>query len=152
MEKRFTKEGLDKLKKELQHLEKDVRKEVAEKLKFAASFGDLSENSAYEDAKSEQSMLETRIAKLRETIKDATVIEKNNGEEFVQIGSVIEIGTTDGKDRVLEIVGGNDSDPMKGKISCESPMGKAFLDRKVGEVCIVMTPAGRKEFKILKIK
>ncbi len=152
MKKRFTKEGLEKIKKELRHLEKEKRKEVADKLKFAASFGDLSENSAYEDAKNEQSMLETRIAKLRETIKEAEIIESSNGEEeFVQIGSEIEVETGDGTRKVLEIVGGNDSDPMKGKVSCESPMGKVFLDKKEGEFCTVSTPAGEKEFKIIRI-
>lgn len=151
MKKRFTKEGLEKLKKELAYLEKEKRKEVAEKLKFAASFGDLSENSAYEDAKSEQSMLENRIAKLRETIQEAEVVESSKGEKFVQIGSVIEVETEGGQRKKFEIVDGSESDPMSGKISCESPMGKAFLDGKEGDSCKVQTPAGEKIFHIVEI-
>ncbi len=150
MKKCFTKEGMRKLKEELAYLEKEKRREVADKLKFAASFGDLSENSAYDDAKNEQNILETRISKLRETIKDATVIEKGKGKESVQIGSVLEI-KIDGKNKEIEIVGGAEADPLKGKISCDSPLGKALLNKKVGESCSVKTPSGEKEFKILKI-
>ncbi len=146
----FTKKGLEKLKKELAYLEKEKRKEVADKLKFAASFGDLSENSAYDDAKNEQNILETRISKLRETVKNAKIIEGKGGENFVQIGSRIEV-KIDGKTKELEIVGGAEADPVNGKISCDSPMGKSFLDKKSGDMCVVATPAGEKKFKILKI-
>ena len=139
------------MKDELSYLEKEKRKEVADKLKFAASFGDLSENSAYDDAKNEQNILETRISKLRETIKEATIIEKGSGGESAQIGSVLEV-KIDGKKREIEIVGGAEADPLKGKISCDSPMGKAFLNKKAGDSCTVKTPSGEKIFKILKIK
>ena len=151
MKKCFTKEGIEKMKEELQYLEKEKRKEVADKLKFAASFGDLSENAAYDDAKNEQNMLETRISKLRETIKNATVVETKTGNEIVQIGSLIEI-KVDGKKKEIEIVGGSDGDPFQGKISCDSPMGKALLGKKEGDVCSVDTPSGKKEFKVIKIK
>jgi len=150
VKKCFTKEGIEKLKKELQHLEKEKRKEVAEKLKFAASFGDLSENSAYDDAKNEQNILETRISKLRETIKEAKVVEEKDGSNVVQIGSVIK--TKEGeKEKELEIVGGSDANPFNGKISCESPIGKSFLGKKEGDVVLVKTPSGEKEIKILQI-
>ncbi len=150
MKKYFTKEGVEKLKEELHYLEKEKRKEVAEKLKFAASFGDLSENAAYDDAKSEQNILETKISKLRDTIKEATIIEKENGGDFVQIGSKIEVKLGSEK-REMEIVTGNDADPAQGKISCDSPMGKSFIGKKVGDICTFETPSGKKEFKILKI-
>ncbi len=150
MKKCFTKEGIEKLKMELCCLEKEKRKEVAEKLKFAASFGDLSENSAYDDAKSEQNLLETKIARLRETIKEATIVESSENKNVVQIGSRLEIETNK-KKSTIEIVGGTDTDPFSGKISCDSPMGKAFLGKKKGDVCIVNTPSGKKNFKILKI-
>ncbi len=150
MENCFTKTGLEKLKKELSYLEKEKRKEVADKLKFAASFGDLSENSAYDDAKNEQNILETRISKLRETIKDAKIIEGKEGEDFVQVGSRLEVEINGGK-KELEIVGGAEADPVNGKISCDSPLGKAFLNKKSGDTCTVKTPAGEKKFKILKI-
>jgi transcription elongation factor GreA len=150
MKKIFTKEGVEKLKKELSYLEKEKRKEVAEKLKFAASFGDLSENSAYDDAKNEQNILETKISKLRETIKNATVFESNEKKDFIQIGSLIEV-ESNGKKNKIEIVGGTDADPFSGKISCDSPMGKAFIGKKKGAICMVQTPSGEKKFKILKI-
>ncbi len=150
MKKCFTKEGVEKLKEELSYLEKEKRKEVAEKLKFAASFGDLSENSAYDDAKNEQNLLETKIARLRETLKEATIIESSEGSDVVQIGSRLEVEINK-KKNVIEIVGGTDGDPFSGKISCDSPMGKAFLGKKKGEICVVNTPSGEKKFKILKI-
>ncbi len=150
MKKCFTRDGLKKLKEQLAYLEKEKRKEVAEKLKHAASFGDLSENSAYEDAKSEQDMLETQIYKLRETIKEAQILEAKEGVEFVQIGSRILV-EIEGKKRELEIVGGTEADPTANKISCDSPMGKALLSKKAGEICVVQTPMGEKRFKILKI-
>ncbi len=150
MKKCFTKKGLDKLKEELKWLEKEKRKEVAGKLKYAASFGDLSENSAYEDAKNEQNMLETRISKLRETIKEATVVEEKDKGEFVQIGSSLEI-EMGGKKQKIEIVDGSEANPMEGKMSCESPMGKALLGKKAGDICNMETPSGEKEIKILSI-
>ncbi len=150
MDKCYTKEGLKKLKEELQYLEKEKRKEVAEKLKFAASFGDLSENSAYDDAKNEQNVLETKIAKLRETIKEANVVETAQGDDFVQIGSKVTV-KTNGEKKQYEIVGGNEADPFQGKISCDSPMGKAFLKKRVGDKCSVNTPSGEKIFEIIEI-
>ncbi len=150
MENCFTKKGLEKLKKELIYLEKEKRKEVADKLKFAASFGDLSENSAYDDAKNEQNILETRISKLRETIKGAKIIEEKEGEDRVHVGSRLEV-KIDGKKKELEIVGGAEADPVNSKISCDSPMGKAFLNKKSGDTCVVKTPSGEKTYKILKI-
>ncbi len=150
MKKCFTKEGLEKLKKELSYLEKEKRKEVADKLKHAASFGDLSENSAYDDAKSEQNILETRIAKLRETIKDAQVVESKDGKSFVQIGSKVEI-EVGGEKKIIEIVDGAEADPIKGRMSCESPMGKAVLGKKKGDVSRMKTPSGEKKIKIIDI-
>lgn len=150
MKQYFTKEGLENLKKELSYLEKEKRKEVAEKLKFAASFGDLSENAAYDDAKSEQTVLETKISKLRETVKNASVVKEKNGSGFVQIGSQIEV-MFDNKKQKIEIVGGSESNPFLGKISCNSPMGKAFLNKKEGDNCVVKTPKEEKIFKITKI-
>ncbi len=150
MKKCFTKEGINKLKKELSYLEREKRKEVADKLKFAASFGDLSENSAYDDAKNEQNMLETKIAKLRDTIKEADIVKEGENKDIIQIGSKIEI-EVDGKKSEIEIVGGTDADPISGKISCDSPIGRAFIGKKLGDVCIVTTPSGEKEYKILNI-
>lgn len=151
MKKSFTRKGLEKMKKELVFLEKTKRKEVAEKLKAAAAFGDLSENSAYEDAKNEQSMLETRISKVREIIKNAEVVSMSEDTDIVQIGSNITVETEDGKHE-FEIVGGTEADPFQGKISCDSPLGKAFLKKREGDVCSINTPSGEKKYKIKKIK
>ncbi len=150
MKKRYTKEGLEKLKKELSYLEKEKRKEVADKLKYAASFGDLSENSAYDDAKNEQDILETQISKLKAKITEANVVEDKQGRDFVQIGSQLEI-EIDGQKKKIEIVDGSDADPIAGKMSCESPMGKTLLGKKPGEVCNMKIPSGEKKIKILNI-
>lgn len=150
MKKSFTREGLEKLKKRLAFLEKTKRKEVADELKAAASFGDLSENSAYEEAKHEQNMLETEISKIREAIKNAEVVEMDKDSKLVQIGSRIVVETSDGKEE-FEIVGGTESDPFAGKISCDSPLGKALIGKKEGESTAVQTPSGEKSYKIVKI-
>lgn len=150
MQKNITPEGLEKMKKELLFLEKTKRKEVAESLKTAAAFGDLSENSAYEDAKNEQTMLETKIAKLRDTIKSSKVVRRKNGSNLIQLGSKISVkaesGTMD-----FEIVGETESNPFEGKISGESPLGRAFLGKKEGDVCVIETPSGSVNYKIMKI-
>ncbi len=151
MKKYFTKSGIEKLKKELHDLENKKRNEIAEKLKYAASFGDLSENSAYEEAKNEQNILESKIAKLRKTIKEADVIEKKDKNDFVQVGSKIEVKKEDKEKEEFEIVSGSEADPINKKISSESPIGRAFIQKKVGDVCTVKTPSGEVRYKIVKI-
>ncbi len=151
MKKQFTKEGIEKLKKSLEEMEKKERKRVAEKLKHAASFGDLSENSEYEDAKNEQNMLEMKISKLRETIKEATIIKKDEQNKSTQVGAKISVENKKGEVEEFEIVSSMEADPLKGKVSCDSPMGKAFLNKKEGDLCVVKTPAGEEEYKIIKI-
>jgi transcription elongation factor GreA len=151
MKKCFTKEAIEKLKKELYRLENEKRNEVAEKLKYAASFGDLSENSAYDEAKDEQNMLESKISQLRQTIKEATIIEKEGGGNIVQMGSKI-IVESDNEEDVFEIVSGTEADPLNGKISCESPIGKSFLGRSIGDECLISTPSGEVKYKIKTIE
>jgi transcription elongation factor GreA len=151
MKKCFTKEAIEKLKKELYRLENEKRNEVAEKLKYAASFGDLSENSAYDEAKDEQNMLESKISQLRQTIKEATIIEKEGGGSIVQMGSKITV-ESDGEEDVFEIVSGTEADPLNGKISCESPIGKSFLGRSIGDECSISTPSGEVKYKIKTIE
>ena len=148
--KKLTKKGYEKLKKELEYLKKEKRKEIADKLKKAAAYGDLSENAAYEDAKEEQSNLETKIAKLKHTIKNAEIVEHDDNADWVQIGSKVKV-KVDGKEKEFEIVGGTESDPFEGKISCESPIGKALLKKPKGAKAKVETPNGEKEYKILEI-
>ncbi len=151
MKKCFTKQAIEKLKEELYRLENEKRNEVAEKLKYAASFGDLSENSAYDEAKDEQNMLESKISQLRQTIKEATVIEKEEeGSGVVQMGSKITVESNK-EEEVFEIVSGTEADPLSGKISCESPIGKSFLGKKISDDCSVKTPSGEVNYKIKKI-
>ncbi len=147
---KLTKEGYKKLQDELNYLEKEKRKEVADKLKHAASYGDLSENAAYEDAKEEQSSVETRIVKLKQTLKNAEVVKRDKNASWVQIGSRVTV-EVNGKKKKFEIVGGTESNPFTGKISCQSPIGKALLKKPEGAKTKVETPAGEKVYKIVKI-
>ena len=150
-----TKEGLAKLKDELYELENVKRKEVAQRLQEAISFGDLSENSEYEDAKNEQAFIEQRIAELNSMIKTAKIItEKKSKSNVVKIGSTVTIqNLTDGDGpETFTIVGSTEANPSEAKISNESPIGSAILDKEVGDEVIVNAPAGNLKYKILKIK
>ena len=151
-----TEEGLASLEKELEHLKTVRRKAVAEKIKVALSFGDLSENSEYDEAKNEQAIMEARIADLEVMLKGAVVIDENElNNETVHIGSKIEVNITmpGGKkmERDFKIVGSNEADPRNGKISDESAVGKALLGAKVGKSVQVETPAGIAKDKIVTI-
>ncbi len=151
-----TEEGLASLEKELDYLKNDRRKEVAESIKVARSFGDLSENSEYDEAKNEQAMLEARIADLEVMLKNAVVIDESElTNEKVHIGSTIEAVVTlpGGKksNRSFKIVGSNEADPRNGKISDESAVGKALLGTKVGKTVQVETPGGIAKYKIITI-
>lgn len=150
MDYHLTPERLEELKKELAELKTGKRAEVAERLKRAKELGDLSENAEYMEAREEQTQVETRIVELEEMIKNAVVIKHTNGGK-VQIGSTVEV-ERDGQKMTFSIVGPNETDPAAGKISNESPLGKAFLDKKVGDLVKVKTPAGETAYKILSIK
>jgi transcription elongation factor GreA len=147
---KLTKKGYEKLQNELKDLEKNKRKEVAENLKKAAAYGDLSENAAYEDAKEQQSNLETKILKLKQTIKNAEIVEHDDNADWVQVGSKVTV-EADGKKKEFTIVGGTESDPFEGKISCQAPLGKSLLKKPKGASCKVETPKGQKTYKILDI-
>jgi transcription elongation factor GreA len=150
-----TKEGLKKLKEELEHLKTVRRQEVAQRLKEAISYGDLSENSEYEEAKNEQAFVEGRIIELEEKIKHAKIItegKSGTGKE-VSIGSTVTIRRA-GKDDEPEsytIVGATEADPFAQKISNESPIGRGLLGRRKGETISVQTPSGMLDFEILKV-
>ena len=153
----ITKEGLEKLKEELNFLKEVKRKEVAERLKEAISYGDLSENAEYEEAKNEQAFVEGRILELEEKFKYAKIIdEKNKKGTLVQLGSKVWIQNLSSKSKSGEeeytIVGSTEADPIEHKISNVSPVGKALLDRRSGDVVKVAAPAGVIEFKIVKVK
>ena len=157
-EKKFyvTEEGLAALEKELEYYKTVRRQEVAEKIKIARGFGDLSENSEYDEAKNDQAITEARIADLEVMLKNAVVInEDEQNKETVHIGSSIEVAVTapgnKKSERGLRIVGSNEADPKNGKISDESPVGRALLGAKVGKTVSVEVPAGTFKYKILSI-
>lgn len=147
----LTREGLEKIKKELDYLENTKRKEVAEKLKHTAAFGDLSENAAYDEAKESQSFLESRILELKKIISDVRIIEKNNSEK-VQIGSTVLL-SAEGQKEEFQIVGTEEADIFKGRISYLSPLGKLLLGKIKGEKAVLRTPdGGNLGYEILEIK
>lgn len=148
-EKYLTQEGLDKLKKELEILKKDKRIEVAEELKTAISFGDLSENAAYDDAKDNQAQLEARILEVEKLIHNAIVI-KHQKKGWVEVGSLVVI--TDGKsESSFQLVGEDEANPIEGRLSFKSPLGAALINKPEGAKFKVETPRGIIEYKVLKI-
>ena len=151
----LTAEGLKNLEEELRELQDVKRKEIAEKIKIARSYGDLSENSEYDDAKNEQAIMEARIATIEAILKTAVIIdESNTSNEQVHLTSVVTIEMIKtGKQAKYMIVGSgsNETNPKEGKISDESPIGKALMDRRVGDVVEVETPGGSVAIKILEI-
>jgi len=148
-----TKEGLKALHEELEFLQTVRRKQVAERLKEAVSYGDLSENSEYEEAKNEQAFVEGRILDIEGKIKLAKVVdEKQHSKKVVEIGGKVKIRNVR-KDESLDItiVGATEADPFNGRISNESPVGLALLGAKVGDTVTVEMPAGKAEYEILKL-
>ena len=151
----LTPEGLQKLKVELEDLQTVRRREVAERIKEAREFGDISENSEYDDAKNEQAMLEQRIASLQDRLRRAAVIDnKQIDTDTVGVGAVVHVkDQKSGKSQKFQIVGSAEADPTEHKLSNESPIGKALLGSKKNEVVTVETPRGpKKKLKITKIE
>ncbi len=143
-------EGLSKLKAELEEMVNVRRAEVAARIHDAKEHGDLAENAEYEDAKNEQAFVEGRIQTLEALIKNATVIDNNHATDHVQIGSTVEVDGTDGPERFV-IVGSTEANPREGRISNESPVGRALLGKKKGEKVVVRVPAGDFTYKIVSI-
>lgn len=152
----ITKEGLAKLREELDLFKNIRRKEVAGRLKEAISYGDLSENSEYEEAKNEQAFIEGRIIELEKMIDNAKIITegKKSTDATVQIGTVVTVQniTDNDEPETYTIVGSTEADPTENKISNESPIGSALLGKIKNDVFKVKVPAGLLEFKVLKIK
>lgn len=147
----LTEERREELKKELEQLRNVARLEVAEHLKRAKEYGDLSENSEYVEAREEQARIETRISELDDMLKSAVIIKKNaGGGNLVQVGCTVTV-KKNGKDATYSIVGSSESDPAQNKISNESPLGRAFLNRSIGEEVEVETPAGKTKYTIVSI-
>ena len=150
----LTPEGLDKLKAEIEYLSNDKRREVAERIKEAREFGDISENSEYDDAKNEQAMLEARIASLEDKLRSASVIDPTElDKDVVRVGSLVSV-KDEGSDKSLKytIVGSTEADPSENKLSNESPVGKALVGRKRNDTVKVTLPSNKnRELKITKI-
>jgi transcription elongation factor GreA len=148
----LTPEGRAKLEQELHELETTRRREIGERIKVAREFGDISENSEYDDAKTEQAWLEGRIAEVAQILSTATVIEAPKRSNKVSVGSVVTVRLSDDTERTFTIVGAAEADISAGRISNESPVGAALLGAKKNDVVAVDTPKGTKmEFTILKI-
>jgi transcription elongation factor GreA len=141
---------LDQMKEELNYLQTVREKEVAEQIREARSFGDLSENSEYDEAKTEQGKLYSRIAELEELIENAEIIEIASEGDVISMGyrvSLLEIGESEPED--YEIVGSQESDPRLGRISEDSPIGRALMGKRAGDEILVEAPAGDLHFRII---
>ena len=150
----LTPEGYAKLKVEIEHLSTNKRREVADRIRIAREFGDISENAEYDDAKNEQAMLEHKIAQLEERLANARVIQKRDVDlSVVSIGSKVRLRDVDANQTVeYMIVGSAEADPSELKLSNESPVGKAIIGKKKGETVEFAAPRGSMKFKILEIK
>ncbi len=145
----ITKEGYDKLKKELDELKNVRRKEVAERIEIAKDMGDLSENAEYHEAKDEQGFIEGRIAELEVMLPNAVIIEHNQ-DGCVGVGNTVRV-SANGKEKEYTIVGASEADPLAGRISNESPLGKAFLGKCKGDTVEVSVPSGKMIYTILSV-
>ncbi|MCB9802679.1 transcription elongation factor GreA [Candidatus Nomurabacteria bacterium] len=150
-ERILTLEGLEKLKTELEYLSSEKRKEVAERIKSAKEYGDLSENAEYQEAKEEQSFVEGRILELESIIKTSVVADNKQSKGIVSVGSKIKV-EKDAQESEFTIVGSTEADPVNNRISVESPLGEAFLGAKVGEIVEIELPVGKVAYKVLEIK
>lgn len=148
----LTKEGHANLKKELEHLLNEERREIAERIKAAKELGDLSENSEYSDAKDQQSFVEGRIIEVEHLLKNSEIIDDNHLScDNINVGCTVHLEAEE-RELKYRIVGSAEADPQKGYISNESPIGKALLGKKTGDVVEVSVPAGIMKCKIKKIQ
>ena len=150
----LTQEGYQKLEDEVEHLKSVRRREVAERIKVAISFGDISENAEYDEAKNEQAQVEERIIKLENMLRKAVIIDESKiDSNIVTIGSIVKVYDKEFEEEVeYTIVGSAEADPYEGKISNESPVGKALLGSAKGETVEVQVPDGIAKFEILEIR
>ncbi len=143
-------EGLEQLKRELEEF-KQKRHEIAKRLEEAKALGDLSENAEYQEAREDQAFNEGKIVELEQTLKDAVVISKNVKKDIVRVGATVKVKSDNGT-QIFNIVGSEEANPVEGKISNESPLGKSFLGRRAGEAIEAETPRGKIKYKILGIE
>ncbi|MBW6411161.1 transcription elongation factor GreA [Clostridium weizhouense] len=150
----MTYEGVKKLENELEYLKTVKRKEITEKIKVALGYGDLSENSEYDEAKNDQAFTEGKILQLENMLKNAVVVDESDiPNDIVAVGSKVKVKDYDFDEEVeYSIVGSAEADPMNFKISNESPVGKALVGKKIGDIVEVVVPDGVSKFEILDIK
>jgi transcription elongation factor GreA len=151
----LTPEGFEKLKGEIEYLRTEKRREVAERIKEAREFGDISENAEYDHAKNEQAMLEARISQLEEKLRGATIVDRKSVEkDVVSVGSRVRVkDQKSGKSALYQIVGSAEAEPAENKLSNESPVGQALLGHKRGDVVTVTVPRGpNRKLKITKVE
>ncbi len=150
----LTAEGAEKLRQELARLDTARREEIAQRLRSAIQMGDLSENADYHKAKEDQAFLEGRIQELKYTLQNAQLIEEsNNGKrDMVDIGATVTIQEEPYDPETYRVVGAKEANPREGKISHQSPIGKALLGKRVGDEVVVQTPGGEMRFKVLDIQ
>jgi transcription elongation factor GreA len=150
----LTPEGYEKLKQEIEYLSTDKRREVADRIRVAREFGDIAENSEYDDAKNEQALLEHRIATLEERLIAARVIDAGEiTSDAVSVGTKVRLKDMDANETIeYHIVGSAEANPAEHRLSNESPVGKAIIGKKKGDVVEVAAPRGSLKFKILEIK
>ena len=150
----LTSQGYKKLSQEIEYLQTEKRREVAERIRVAREFGDIAENAEYDDAKNEQAMLEHRIAQLEERLLSAHVITKKEiSKDSVSVGATVKLRDIQANKTVeYHIVGSTEANPAENKLSNESPVGKAIMGRKKGDTVEVTAPRGALQFKILEIK
>ena len=148
----LTAEGAEKLKQELAELKGPRRDELSARLRSAIQMGDLSENADYHKAKEDQGFLEGRIQEIEHMLRNVVIIEEHADREVVSIGNHVTIQEEGSPPETYHVVGAREADPRKGRISNESPIGRALMDHKVGDLVQVETPGGRIGFQILKIE
>ena len=150
----LTKEGLKNLEEELEYLRSNKRKEVAKRIKQALEFGDISENSEYDDAKNEQAFVEGRIKEIERMLKNAEVINEDEVKTTeVNIGTIVTINDLETEEEnTYKLVGTTEADPLNSKISNASPVGKALIGHKIGEEVEIEAPVGKIKYKILAIE
>jgi len=148
----LTKEGAAKVKAELEELEGPKRRDLAKRLRFAIKQGDLSENADYIAAKEEQAFLEGRIQELKAILRQATIVDERTNRDEIGVGSTVVIAEDGRPQQTYKLVGATEANPREGKISNESPIGRALMGKRVGDTAVASTPAGEIEMQVVEIR
>ena len=147
----ITAEGMAELERQLEELEGNGRREIADRIKTAREWGDLKENSEYHDAKNDQAHLETKIARLRERISRSTVVEAGASDGAVSFGSTVVVRADDGKEQTWELVSSHEASPGQGRLSVDSPVARALIGSRAGEAVAVVLPRGERTYTIISV-